>query len=165
MNTGARGKGQEKQGHGSWVMGQGNTTAHRSLVSMLYALCFIILASPAFASTVGEVAKELACPCECPLVLEDCNMSCGLDWKDQIGEMIKQGKAKEEIIKYFVDKYGDEAKITPSQRIKGKFYQYTRGFDTQEWVIFWGVIGVWLLAIFFGIYLLTRRFLKKGGNP
>ena len=88
-------------------------------------------------------------------------MSCGLDWKDQIGEMIKQGKTKQEIVKYFVDKYGDNAKITPMQRIHGKFYQWTRGFDTLEWTIFWGVIGVWLLAIFFGIYLLTRRFFGK----
>jgi len=120
--------------------------------------------SPAFAETVGEIAKDLACSCECPLVLEDCNMSCGLDWKDQIGEMLKHGKTKQEIIKYFVDKYGDNAKITPMQRIHGKFYQYTRGFDTLEWSIFWGVIVVWVLAIFFGIYLLTRRFMRKGGK-
>src|SRR3990167_242144 len=109
------------------------------LFCLFMPIAYIVTPSSALALTVNEVAKDLACPCECPLVLEDCNMSCGLDWKDQIGEMIKQGKAKEEIIKYFVDKYGDEAKITPSQRIKGKFYQYTRGFDTQEWVIFWGV--------------------------
>ncbi|MBI5894027.1 MAG: cytochrome c-type biogenesis protein CcmH [Deltaproteobacteria bacterium] len=131
-----------------------------SLFTIHYSL---FTASSAAALNVQEVAKELACPCECPLVLEDCNMSCGLDWKDQIGEMIKQGKTKEEIIKYFVDKYGDDAKITPMQRLRGKFYQYTRGFDTLEWTIFWGVIAVWLLAMFFAIYLLTKRFLKNKG--
>lgn len=110
---------------------------------------------------INEIARELACPCECPLVLEDCNMSCGLDWKDQIGEMIRAGKTKEQIIESFIAKYGDACKITPFQRIHGKFYQYTRWFDTKEWVMFWSVIAGSAGALFFGIYLVVRKVLKK----
>jgi cytochrome c-type biogenesis protein CcmH/NrfF len=120
--------------------------------------------APAHALTVNEVARELACPCECPLVLEDCNMSCGLDWKDQIGEKISEGKGKEEIINDFFSKYGDACRITPVQRIHGKFFQYTRAFGTMEWLAFWSVIILWTGAVFLGIYLLVRKFMKNK-NP
>lgn len=132
-------------------------------VVLFIVYCSLFTASTAFALTVQDVAEDLACPCECPLVLEDCNMSCGLDWKDQIGQMISQGKTKEEIVKYFIDKYGDDAKITPVQRIRGKFFKYTRAFDTIDWVIFWTVAGIWLAGLFIGVYLITRRFLAKKG--
>jgi len=129
---------------------------------LLTVSCILLFtASPAHALTVQEVAADLACPCECPLVLEDCNMSCGLDWKDQIGQMIKEGKTKEEIIRHFIDKYGDEARITPVQRIKGKFFKYTRGFDTRDWVLAGAIIVVWLAVIFLGVYIITRRLLHK----
>lgn len=110
---------------------------------------------------INEVASELKCPCECPLVLEDCNMSCGLDWKDQIGEMLRTGKTKKEIIASFVAKYGDKCKITPIKRIQGKFFQYTRRFDTMEWALLWGGVAVIAGSVFFGIYIIVRRFLKK----
>ena len=126
---------------------------------LLTAYC--LLPTSSYALTVQEVAADLACPCECPLVLEDCNMSCGLDWKDQIGQMIKEGKTKEEIIRHFIDKYGDEARITPVQRIKGKFFKYTRGFDTKDWVFAGAIIVVWLAVIFLGVYIITRRLLHK----
>ena len=75
------------------------------------------------ALTVAEVVKDLACPCECPLTLEDCNMSCGLEWKEEVGEQIKKGMNKEQIMEYFIAKYGEEARLTPLQRIQGKTYQ------------------------------------------
>lgn len=131
----------------------------------LFTFHFSLFTVSSYALTVQEVAEDLACPCECPLVLEDCNMSCGLDWKDQIGQMIKEGKTKEEIVKYFIDKYGDEARITPVQRIRGKFYKYTRGFDTLDWVIFWAVVAIWFVGVFIGIYLLTRRMFTKKRAP
>ncbi|MBI5286051.1 MAG: cytochrome c-type biogenesis protein CcmH [Deltaproteobacteria bacterium] len=145
-----------------WFLLRGRGRA--SLIWLLATGYWLLSSTPALALTVQEVARELACPCECPLVLEDCNMSCGLDWKDQIGQMIAQGKTKEEIIKYFVDKYGEEARITPIQRIRGKFYQYTRGFDTKEWVILWTAVGVWLVALFLGVYLLTSRIMRRRGT-
>ena len=128
---------------------------------LLIVLLLICYFPPAFALDVNEVARELACPCECPLVLVDCNMSCGLDWKNQIGEKIIEGKSKEEIINDFRSKYGDACRITPVQRIHGKFFQYTRAFGTVEWVIFWSVIVLWTGALFLGIYLLARRIFKK----
>lgn len=132
-------------------------------------LSFVLLApSGAGAATVQEVARELECPCDCPLVLEDCNMSCGLGWKDEIGEKIKAGWTKDEIVKAFVAEHGAACRITPYKRMRGKIFQYTRGFDTKDWVILWGGVGVWGVAIFAGAFLVVRRFSgrkrDKGGE-
>ncbi|HHL40551.1 MAG TPA: hypothetical protein ENJ37_08595 [Deltaproteobacteria bacterium] len=124
-------------------------------------LLLFLYAAAARALTVQEVAHELECPCDCPLVLEDCNMSCGLDWKDEIGEAIKAGKTKDEIIRDFMDRYGEACRITPMRRIRGKIYQYTRGFDTMDWVVLWGGAALWTAALFAGVALLVRRFSKK----
>lgn len=113
--------------------------------------------SSASALTVNEVVKDLACPCECPLVLEDCNMTCGLEWKNQVGELINKGMTKQQIIDYFIGKYGDEARITPTQRIHGKIYQYTRSFDTADWVLLWAGLIVWIFLMFFGIYIGVKK--------
>src|SRR4030067_151068 len=137
------------------------TNLKSKIILLLAACCLLLTASSAHALTVQEVAADLACPCECPLVLEDCNMSCGLDWKDQIGQMIKEGRTKEEIIRHFIDKYGDEARITPVQRVKGKFFKYTRGFDTRDWVLAGAIIVIWLWGVFLGGYIIKKRLLHK----
>ena len=113
--------------------------------------------SNASALTVNEVAKDLACPCECPLILEDCNMTCGLEWKNEIGEQINKGMSKQQITDYFIKKYGDDARITPMQRIRGKVYQYTRSFDKADWALLWIGLIVWLFLMFFGIYLSVKK--------
>lgn len=131
------------------------------LSCLLTAMACVAVPSSAFALTVNEVVKDLACPCECPLVLEDCNMTCGLEWKNQVGEMINKGMTKQEIIDYFVGKYGDEARITSMQRIHGKIYQYTRSFDTSDWVLLWAGIIVWVLLMFFGIYIGVKKLFSN----
>ena len=118
---------------------------------------YVATPSSASALTVNEVVKDLACPCECPLVLEDCNMTCGLEWKNQVGELINKGMTKQQIIDYFISKYGDEARITPTQRIHGKIYQYTRSFDTADWVLLWAGLIVWIFLMFFGIYIGVKK--------
>lgn len=126
-------------------------------VCVCLALAGAAAPSGAFALTVNEVVKDLACPCECPLILEDCNMTCGLEWKNEVGEMINKGMSKQEIVDYFIGKYGDEARITPTQRIRGKVYQYTRSFDTSDWVLLWAGLIAWILLMFFGIYIGVKR--------
>ena len=120
-------------------------------------LIWLAASSGASALTVTEVAKDLACPCECPLILEDCNMTCGLEWKNQIGEFIKQGMTKQQIIDHFIAKYGDEARITPMQKVNGKVYQYTRSFDETDWTLLWAGLAAWVFLMFFGIYVSVRK--------
>ncbi len=117
----------------------------------------ILLSNPGQALTVAEVAKDLACPCQCPLILQDCNMSCGIAWKNEIGELITQGMTKQEIMDYFISSYGQDARLTTRQKIDGKIYQYTRGFDTLDWLILWSGVATWLMILFAGIFLAVRR--------
>ena len=143
--------------------GQSNMITRLSIYRTLLSFCLfaaitcVAIPSTTFALTVNEVVKDLACPCECPLVLEDCNMTCGLEWKNQVGEMINKGMTKQQIMDYFIGKYGDEARITPMQRIHGKMYQYTRSFDTADWVLLWGGLIVWVSLMFFGVYVGVKK--------
>lgn len=133
----------------------------RGLYKAVLLAVLILLPDRAFALTVGEVASDLACPCECPLILEDCNMTCGLDWKQEIGEMIKEGKTKEQIMTYFIAAYGEEARLTTMQRIDGKIYQYTRGFGATDWLILWVGIGFWGIVLMGGLYYGVRRIFTQ----
>lgn len=142
-------------------------TLRKTFLSFCLSIVVVCAAAPssAFALTVNEVVKDLACPCECPLVLEDCNMTCGLEWKNEVGEMINKGMTKQQIMDYFTGKYGDEARITPTQRIQGKIYQYTRSFDTSDWVLLWAGLAVWILLMFFGIYVGVKKlFFNKSAQ-
>ncbi len=125
----------------------------------LVSVIVLMLPSKSYGLTVGEVARDLACPCECPLILEDCNMTCGLDWKEEIGELIKSGKTKKEIMDYFIATYGEEARLTTLQRINGKIFQYTRGFGTVDWALLWSGVTFWVLMLMGGSYYLVRRYL------
>ena len=129
----------------------------KSSILLGLILACVITSTNVFALTVAEVVKDLACPCECPLILEDCNMSCGLKWKEEVGEQIKKGLTKDQIMEYFITKYGDNARLTPLQRIHGKIYQYTRSFDVIDWTLLWaGLIG-WVSLMFFGIYISIKK--------
>jgi len=127
------------------------------LSGLLLSVSLFMLPSTASALTVAEVVRDLACPCECPLILEDCNMSCGLEWKEEVGEQIKKGMNKEQIMEYFIAKYGEDARLTPLQRIQGKTYQYTRSFETSDWVLLWSGIAVWTSLMFFGVYISVKK--------
>lgn len=107
--------------------------------------------------TVQEVTRDLACPCQCPLILQDCNMSCGLRWKEEVGQKIAEGMSKQEIIEYFIATHGESARLTSLQKVEGKIYQYTRGFGTLDWVILYVGVFIWLLLMFFGVYFLVKK--------
>ncbi len=126
-------------------------------LGLYLALACIVVPVNVSALTVLDVAKDLACPCQCPLVLEDCNMTCGLEWKNEIGQLIKEGLSKQQIIDHFLANYGEDARLTPWQRIDGKIFQYTRGFDTVDWVLLWSGAGGWIALMFFAVYIGVRK--------
>ena len=84
-------------------------------------------------------------------------MSCGLERKNQVGELINKGMTKQQITNYFISKYGEEARITPLQRIHGKIYQYTRSFGTADWALLWIGLIVWIFLMFFGVYIGVKK--------
>ena len=127
------------------------------LLGLYLTIAYSVVPTNVAALTVLEVARDLACPCECPLVLEDCNMTCGLEWKEEIGQLIQEGLSKQQIMDHFIADYGEEARLTPLQRIEGKIHQYTRNFDTVDWVLLWAGAGGWVVLMFFGVYIGTRK--------
>lgn len=92
-------------------------------------------------------------------------MSCGLEWKNQVGELINKGMSKQQIIDYFIAKYGDEARITPFMRFQGKIFQYTRSFGKADWALLWVGLIVWVFLMFLGLYIgIKKLFFRKSQN-
>ncbi|MDH5508781.1 MAG: cytochrome c-type biogenesis protein CcmH [Nitrospinota bacterium] len=118
------------------------------VVITILAARYIFLVSASDNSVMG-VSHSLACPCECPMVLEDCHMSCGLQWKNNIGDKLMAGMSKEEIMAYFFKRYGGEAMLTPAQRMAGKWYQVSRGgYPVKDMVLFTLVTLVWTALVY-----------------
>ncbi len=137
----------------------------RRIRELLTTLLCLLAASNVEALTVAEVAEDLACPCQCPLILKDCNMSCGLTWKNEIGELINKGMTKQEIMDYFISTHGDNARLTTRQKLEGKIYQYTRSFGTLDWIMLWLGIATWVIILVVSIYLGVRQFLPPQRVP
>ncbi|MFQ6032888.1 MAG: cytochrome c-type biogenesis protein CcmH, partial [Candidatus Zixiibacteriota bacterium] len=110
-----------------------------------FVAILLIISSQVFADSdekrVDEIKKTLACVCGCGMTLETCQgaMSCGAaeDMTSQIREMVSQKKTKEQIIKYFVNKYGQVVLAAPTKK----------GFNLTAWILpFLGLlIGIWVV--------------------
>ena len=121
------------------------------LVSVVYAGKYIFVRTGGNETVMG-ISHDLACPCECPMVLEDCHMSCGLSWKDSIGQKLKAGLGRDEITAYFYKRYGDEALLNPVQRVYGKWYQFTRGgFPLVDSLLVVGLVLIWGGVVYYVI--------------
>ncbi|HEB72341.1 MAG TPA: hypothetical protein ENI77_06935 [Nitrospirae bacterium] len=133
------------------------------VISFISVLTFMsaryIFLNSAPENSVMGISHSLACPCECPMVLEDCHMSCGLEWKNLIGVKLKTGLVKQDITSYFYKRYGKEAMLTPAQRFAGKWYEVTRGgYPLREVVLFLLVVVVWTALLYTGLIMIVERF-------
>jgi len=137
-------------------------------VSFISVLLFVggkfIFLAKADDNTVLGVSHTLACPCECPMVLEDCHMSCGLEWKDLIGSQLKAGMQKADIVGYFFKRYGTESLLTPVQRLSGKWYEVSRGgYPLKDVIFFVLIVLVWTALVYTVLMMVLEKtsFLKK----
>lgn len=137
-------------------------------VSFISVLLFVggkfIFLTKSEDNTVLGVSHTLACPCECPMVLEDCHMSCGLEWKDLIGNQLKAGLQKADIVGYFFKRYGTESLLTPVQRLSGKWYEVSRGgYPVKDVIFFVLIVLVWTALVYTVLMMILEKtpFLKK----
>ena len=89
---------------------------------------FLLAAMPAFATQVTEdplerqvldIAKDLRCTvCQNQPVAES-NADLARDMRAIIREQVQAGKSRDEIVTYFVDRYGDYVLMNPPKRGSG----------------------------------------------
>jgi cytochrome c-type biogenesis protein CcmH len=88
-----------------------------------------------------DIAKELRCPTCTGLSVLESDASFSVQIKDQVHEQMKLGKSKDEIIKYFVERYGPWIMREPPKE----------GFNLLAWAVpiallIGGPILIWLLV-------------------
>lgn len=97
----------------------------------------------ALETQVREVARELRCPvCQGESVY-DSNAEVAVQMKNLIAEKLQAGESKEQIIRYFTDRYGNFMLMKPPA-------------EGVHWLI-------WLLPVFLGLLgvLLVFRFISS----
>lgn len=108
-------------------------------------------ASDALEHQVQEVAAQLRCPVCQNLSVADTPSELGRNMRAFIRDQLQQGRSREEIIAYFVEKYGTWVLLEPERR----------GFHLIVW---WGpVLG--LLGGLAGIIVVVRRWVRAAPPP
>ncbi len=83
------------------------------ILTML-ALLLAFTGLPAFADgLVDEIGTNLMCQCGCTMVLSTCDCGTAEQMRGEIKDMIGQGKGKDDILNYYVSKYGEKVLAAP----------------------------------------------------
>ena len=129
------------------------------LLLLSFLLSGFVLVTAAIALTVDDIAKDLICTCGCGKMLNVCEMESAKQMKASIKEMIDQGQGRDQIIKYFVDRYGEKVLAAPPKR----------GFNLTAWIIPFVVIvigaGIVYLVITRGVFRGKIRQKRMRKNP
>ena len=86
------------------------------IMRLIIMLAFLIAftAMPAFADgIVDEIGANLMCQCGCTMVLSSCDCGTAEQMRGEIRSMIDQGKTKDDILNYYVGKYGEKVLAAP----------------------------------------------------
>jgi cytochrome c-type biogenesis protein CcmH len=103
------------------------------------------------AQQVKEIAAQLRCPVCQNLSVADTPSELGRNMRALIRDQLQQGRTREEVIDYFVDKYGTWILLEPERR----------GFNLIVW---WGP-GLGLLGGLAGLILVLRRWVRATPPP
>lgn len=127
-----------------------------SMFLMVLFLAFTLLFGPAnnaTATTVGEITQALTCTCGCNMVVGACEgaMECSAakSITEEVTRLVSEGKSKDEIIGYFVQKNGERILAAPTKK----------GFNLTAWILpfFLIVLGGGLLYMFLTRCVIHRR--------
>jgi len=107
---------------------------------------WVMAASNTLEYQVKDIAAQLRCPVCQNLSVADTPSELGRNMRALIRDQLQQGRTREEIIAYFVDKYRTWVLLAPERR----------GFNLIVW---WGpVLG--LLGGLAGMVLVVRRWVR-----
>ena len=91
---------------------------------------------------VNEIAEKLNCPTCTGINLADCRTQTCTQWKDQIKDLLDQGKTDQEVLDYFVAQYGTQVLQEPPKS----------GFTLSLWVL-----PILMIVIGGGLLFVTMR--------
>src|SRR5689334_16899498 len=99
------------------------------LFAVVLALSGVLLAvGPALADTVDEQAREIAKQLQCPIcngsTVADSPSDLAAQMRVVIRQKVEAGESRDQIIQYFVDRYGDSILMEPPRR----------GFGLAVWI-------------------------------
>ncbi len=77
------------------------------------------------AASVGDISKQLICPCSCTLILSNCDCPTQEEMVASIEQTLAQGQSEEQIIQFFVAQYGEQVLVSPPKR----------GFSGATWAL------------------------------
>ncbi len=90
----------------------------------------VLSVSPVMAgsATVSDVSGELVCQCGCTMILSNCSHAECVSrdtMTTMIGQKLALGEAPDEIIQYFVARYGEQVLASPPKQ----------GFNLTAWLL------------------------------
>ncbi len=91
-----------------------------------------------------EIESELRCVVCQNLSVADSPSDLAKEMRALVRERVEQGKSRQEILDYFVSRYGEYVLLSPPKR----------GFN----LLVWGLPFVGLLAGAYGVYVVARRW-------
>lgn len=103
--------------------------------------------TPAQETLVREVASELRCVVCQNLSVADSPSDLAKEMRGLVREQVLQGKGQQEIMDYFVSRYGEFVLLSPPKR----------GFN----LLVWGLPFLGLAAGAAGVYALARRWTAR----
>lgn len=83
-------------------------------ILVVLTFLFAFTGMPAFADgLVDEIGTNLMCQCGCTMVLSSCDCGTAEQMRGEIRDMLGQGKSKQDILNYYVAKYGEKVLAAP----------------------------------------------------
>ncbi len=125
----------------------------KNILKIAFILTTISIMIPAsgFSVTASEITRGLACTCGCNMVVAACegSMECGAAAQitRQVEQMVEEGRTKQEILQYFVNKYGETILAAPTKE----------GFNFLAWILPFMALALGVG----GIYVFIDRALKS----
>lgn len=117
----------------------------RKLLLLLLAICYAgsLSGSEQLENRVREIAGKLRCPTCQGMSVKESDAGLSMNMKQRIRELLQAGKSEDEILQFFVDRYGEWILRSPQKK----------GFSLLLWILPGLIIVVAVLSLL--------RYLKK----
>ncbi len=86
-------------------------------IMIALALLMTFTVAPAWAdSSIDPIQQELMCQCGCTMVLYSCDCGTAEQMRGEIKTMLGEGKNSQQILDYYVGKYGEKVLAAPTKQ-------------------------------------------------